>query len=452
MRPAHIKVFDGLRITTEHMDHLQGAMHSALQEIRGILGLGRVYSGFEVNAEDDRNITVLPGLAFDRQGNRLVCDEPKTLQIAFEPGEESKFVCIKHDQVEDGQVEGQYTMIWDSCSVTLRPSLPGPEDNLLPVATVMKPADDGGGILKVVSLLSTEQGEAPVESSGEAAGDGAEIAAPGPAKGIPPPEPAAAAAVAAPAPAIEGDAAAAGKPSMNVAEAPLVETTPTTAKPWRLQIRQGVARLAVEDGSGNYLKRVLLEPLKKKLKGGETGADAELMFTLAEKEIALDFPVSGASLQIIINAGLGAAGSAAEEGRQRADLKCQVTAHGESSFAGEAVSQFGLSTICPYAAAGSSWSPWPVSELTESGVAHLPLATLWKPAEDRGPEAAQSPLQHLQLLIKTDKTTGSGFKVVCNLLWRGGITEEIIRSLESQDINFTWEILAAWKALGESQG
>ena len=237
MKPGHIKVFDGLRITTEHMDHLQGAAHSALQEIREILGLGRVYFGFEARAEDEGNVTVLPGLAFDYQGNRLACDEPKTLPVSFEPGEEAKFVCVKYAQVEDGQVEGRFTMIWDDCSVILQPSLPGPEESLIPIAQVMKPAD-GDDKLKVVSLISTSWGE----------------------KG------------------------------MNEAESPPDENAASEAKPWRLQVRQGVTRLSAENGDGNYINMALLEMLKKKLNGGGALKDAEAMITLAEKEVALDFP------------------------------------------------------------------------------------------------------------------------------------------------------------------
>lgn len=392
MKPGHLKVFDGLRITTEHMDHLQSAAHSALQEIREILGLGRVYFGFEARAEDDRNVTVLPGLAFDYQRNRLACDEPKTLEVLFEPGEETKFVCVKYNQVEEGQVEGRGAMIWDDCSVISRPSLPRPEENLLTIAQVMKPTD-GDDRLKVISLISTSRGE--------------EV--------------------------------------MNEAESPPDETADLEAESWRLQVRQGVTRLAGGNVEGSYINRPVLELLKKKMDGG---VGAEAMITLAEKDVALDFSVSSLSLQTIINAGLGAAGNGYEDGS--ANLKCQVTAAGESTFSGDAVSQFGVSTIRSYADAGSGWGPWPISELTESGVASLPLSALWETEAGRGPEASQSPLSHLQLLIKTDKTKGSGFKLTCSLLCKGAITEETLRSLETQDAYITWEVLAAWKALGES--
>ena len=47
MRPGHLNVFDGLRMTTEHMNYLQGSFHSAVQDLRGILGLGLVHKGLE---------------------------------------------------------------------------------------------------------------------------------------------------------------------------------------------------------------------------------------------------------------------------------------------------------------------------------------------------------------------------------------------------------------------
>ena len=79
MRPGQIRVFDGLRLTTEHLTHLQDALRSGVEDIREILGLGVVYRGFEVAAASETAITVQPGLAFDFQKNRLVADEPRPI-------------------------------------------------------------------------------------------------------------------------------------------------------------------------------------------------------------------------------------------------------------------------------------------------------------------------------------------------------------------------------------
>lgn len=135
MRPGHLNVFDGLRMTTEHMNYLQGSFHSAVQDLRGILGLGVVHKGLEVAVEGG-GVTVQPGLAFDHQGNRIVLDMPITVELNFAAGENTKYVCVKYDQIEDGEVEGRFTLVWDSCGVVLLPELPDAADNIVPLARV----------------------------------------------------------------------------------------------------------------------------------------------------------------------------------------------------------------------------------------------------------------------------------------------------------------------------
>jgi hypothetical protein len=423
MRPGHIRVFDGLRMTTEHVNHLQGAMHSALQEIREILGLGRVYLGFEVSAEVVDQITVLPGLAFDYQGNRLACDEPKILPLSFAPGEEAKYVCLKYDQVEDGQVEGQFTMIWDSCSVLLRSDPPGPNENLLPIAIISNnPQVTGENKLKIVSLVEDQPGKGSTLSEVET-------------EAVPdaPPE--------APAPNPVGADVVAATPSSSEeeqAEAPASVTYEAggyEAGRWRLQVRQGVARLATDSGAGSSLRGIMLELLRKRMNGGEV----ELMFPLAERDVALDFCLSSLSYHTIINADFQIAGE------HEANWKCQATADGEATIVDGVVSQFGVSMIQTQPM-DSGYPRWSGSELRENGIAHLPFSA-WQ----KGIEPTTGIFQQLQLLIKTETINDQNFKVMCGLHWKGSITEETIRDLEEQDTHVAWEVLAAWKALGVSQ-
>ena len=154
MRPGHLNVFDGLRMTTEHMNYLQGSFHSALQDLRGILGLGVVHKGLEVVVEGSA-VTVQPGLAFDGQGNRIVLDMPVTVELNFAPGESTKYVCVKYDQIEDGEVEGRFTLVWDSCGVVLLPALPSETDNLVPLARVDRVSENG--LVEVRSAKSPSQ-------------------------------------------------------------------------------------------------------------------------------------------------------------------------------------------------------------------------------------------------------------------------------------------------------
>lgn len=153
MRPGHLNVFDGLRITTEHINYLQGSFHSAVQDLRGILGLGAVFEGFDVTV-DGNSVTVGPGLAFDQQKNRIVLDQPISVDLNFAADENTKYVCVKYDQIEDGEVEGRFTLVWDSCTVVLEPALPDVADNLVPIARVDRV--DGNGAVEVNKIGSEE--------------------------------------------------------------------------------------------------------------------------------------------------------------------------------------------------------------------------------------------------------------------------------------------------------
>ena len=135
MRPGHLNVFDGLRMTTEHMNYLQGSFHSAVQDLRGILGLGIVHKGLDVKVEGN-SVTVSPGLAFDYQGNRIVLDQEVTVDLNLAADEKTKYVCVKYDQIEDGEVEGRFTIVWDCAGVELQSSLPDPGENLVVIARV----------------------------------------------------------------------------------------------------------------------------------------------------------------------------------------------------------------------------------------------------------------------------------------------------------------------------
>ena len=141
MKPSQIRVFDGLRLTTDHVNHLQGAFASGCEDFRQILGLGKPQSGLEVSVQDDGSVTIQPGVAFDFQKNRLACDNPLQLPLNFGRQDQAKFVCLKYEQVEDGVVEGHPTMIWDSCSAVVRDSPPDPKENLVALAIIVRDAE-----------------------------------------------------------------------------------------------------------------------------------------------------------------------------------------------------------------------------------------------------------------------------------------------------------------------
>jgi hypothetical protein len=427
------------------VEHLQGSLHSALQDLREILGLGRVYSGFEVIPSDEQAITIQPGLAFDFEKNRIACDEPKTLEVAFAPEEETQYVCIKYDQVEDGQMEGQFTLIWDSCAILLRATLPEPKENLIPIAKLVKSVE-AEKAFEIISLIQPEASEKPEnfemgkpEEAGLAEGSESNEAT-----GETEPD-------------WETKASAEGAamPDME-AESEVESLSALASQPEtrRLRVRQGVVRLAPEPGSSDYLSIILLEPLRRKLSSKES-SNGELLFALAEKEVTLDFPISSLACQTIISGdygmvedGMASEAAATTAGNLR--LSFQATAQGEATFSNDEKMQFGVSTMRFYPRSGPAGMSYCTAELTERGVAHLSSEALPKVSENENLGEAWEVLQHLQFLIMLHKTNDRGFKLICHLIWKGEITEEIIRKIATRKFDFKWETLVAWKALGES--
>jgi hypothetical protein len=245
MRPGQIRVFDGLRITTEHVNHFQASLHSAIHDIREILGLGMVYAGFDVAATDAQTITVQPGLAFDLQKNRIVSDEPQALEVSFEQNQDTAFVCAKYDQVEGGETEGRSTLIWDGCSLVVRPTLPTEADNLLVLARVTRAPD---GTLAVTDLTHGDPAQDPTTE-----------------------------------------------------EVPDAETKPTSAA---LIVKQGVLRLT--SAPQGYPGSSIAE-LVRSAPGGIVGSGRDLAVTLTSAQVPVSFPVASLSCHVLTSVRLSLA-------------------------------------------------------------------------------------------------------------------------------------------------
>jgi hypothetical protein len=141
--PNQIRVFDGLRITTEHVEHLQAGFATAVQDLRTIAGLNRVHRGFEVVASGDDSIEVRPGLAFDSAGNRIVSDQPQVLAVEWAPEEAQMYVCISYEQVLTGEIEQHPTLVFDSGAISIEGE---------------PPAEGSGGII-LARLVRTPENE-----------------------------------------------------------------------------------------------------------------------------------------------------------------------------------------------------------------------------------------------------------------------------------------------------
>src|SRR5688572_28028051 len=137
MQPGYVRVFDGLRVCIEHIEHFQESQHYVLGDLRRIAGVGRVHRGFTVSAGSPgtNEIIVQPGLAFDYDGRRLVSDETVTLAGPMLAGSSPAFVCASYLPVEEGLVDGRPTLGFDSARVEVRTAPPALGENVVVLAT-----------------------------------------------------------------------------------------------------------------------------------------------------------------------------------------------------------------------------------------------------------------------------------------------------------------------------
>jgi len=119
-------------------------------------------------------------------------------------------------------------------------------------------------------------------------------------------------------------------------------------------------------------------------------------------------------------------------------VRCSAT--GEVTCDAQGISQFGIST----------WSR--CTQLTEQGIAHLPLAAAVQSDETSYADlhdAVADLLKALQLTIRIVSTNDTSVKIVCALECTGA-SEVLLRTLEEHGPRLTWDSQLAWKALGEA--
>jgi hypothetical protein len=76
---------DGLRVTADHMQHMQDRLREAVVDLRRTVGLGRIAWGLHIETNDG-GVSIQPGVAFAPSGVRLNIDAPASINIPAEGG------------------------------------------------------------------------------------------------------------------------------------------------------------------------------------------------------------------------------------------------------------------------------------------------------------------------------------------------------------------------------
>lgn len=77
---AGSRFFEGLRVTADHLRHLQASLWEAVADLRRSVGLGRIAWGLRASL-DDTSLTLSAGVAFAPDGSRLAVDTDLTIAV-----------------------------------------------------------------------------------------------------------------------------------------------------------------------------------------------------------------------------------------------------------------------------------------------------------------------------------------------------------------------------------
>jgi hypothetical protein len=140
---------DGLRVTSQHLNHLEESAQQAVTDLRRVLGLAHVGYGFRIQvAADGQSATLTPGLGFTASGARVTLDEGATLTIPAGDGPFSVALTASTHDDPTTRVGDTGTIIYSDTAVSVAAGAPPGPDSLV-VGTIARSAG---------SLTATQDG------------------------------------------------------------------------------------------------------------------------------------------------------------------------------------------------------------------------------------------------------------------------------------------------------
>jgi hypothetical protein len=125
---------DGMRVTADHMDHLEQRLQEAVRDLRRVVGFRRIAWGLRVSVQGS-TVTVEPGVAFAPQGARLSIDS--LAQVNLPAGQAPFRVILKavESDREALRVGDQPTLILLETKIIVEPAgAPDPDADSLIIA------------------------------------------------------------------------------------------------------------------------------------------------------------------------------------------------------------------------------------------------------------------------------------------------------------------------------
>jgi hypothetical protein len=142
---GRVRFLDGMRVTIEHMEHLQALWLSAAVQLRKAIGTGKVSYGLRVEPAPDNKVKVGSGLAFDRKGHPLALEEEREVALDFGVSK-TLYLTLVYAQRSGGIVNGVPTLVFNELKIVTRADAPPYTDD----AVVFAELQGGDGAVSVV--------------------------------------------------------------------------------------------------------------------------------------------------------------------------------------------------------------------------------------------------------------------------------------------------------------
>lgn len=139
---ARTQFVDGLRVTAEHLQHLQDRLRESVLDVRTAIGLGRVAWGLKATLNDGAtSVEITPGVAFAPSGVRLGVDS--ALSVAIPAEGDSLAVVLRgvHGDREALRMNGLPTLLTLETRAEVGAPPDGGDGDALVVATLVRGAE-----------------------------------------------------------------------------------------------------------------------------------------------------------------------------------------------------------------------------------------------------------------------------------------------------------------------
>jgi collagen triple helix repeat protein len=142
MSEQRTEFFDGLRVTAQHLNHLETTVQQAVKDLRRVVGYGQIGAGLRlVVADDGHSVTLSPGLALTPDGRRLSLDEGAALTIPDGAGPFTVALRAATHEDPTAVVDGKPTIVFADTGVEVTADAPAASLDLLVVGTVSRAGD-----------------------------------------------------------------------------------------------------------------------------------------------------------------------------------------------------------------------------------------------------------------------------------------------------------------------